>query len=129
MIHCPICGGEARLSYSATDENHRCTPVEFHYATCGMCGTVFLTNPPPDLGRYYEADYYAIPTLERLDAIARKDCNKIEIINRFASGKQLARYCGLTPCNASIGERQADAGLVKGCNGVLRGRWCSWPTG
>jgi len=41
--------------------------------------------------------------------------------DRFASGKQLARYCGLSPCNASSGDRQADAGLVKGCNRVLRG--------
>ena len=50
--------------------------------------------------------------------------------DRFASGKQLARYCGLTPCNASSGNRQADAGLVRGCNRVLRARrWCSWPTG
>lgn len=40
--------------------------------------------------------------------------------DRFASGKQLARYCGLTPCNASSGTRQADAGLVRGCNRVLR---------
>lgn len=40
--------------------------------------------------------------------------------DRFASGRQLARYCGLTPCNASSGDRQADAGLVRGCNRVLR---------
>ena len=40
--------------------------------------------------------------------------------DRFASGRQLARYCGLTPCNASSGERRADAGLVDGCNRVLR---------
>jgi transposase len=40
--------------------------------------------------------------------------------DRFASGKQLGRYCGLSPCNASSGKRQADAGLIKGCNRVLR---------
>lgn len=40
--------------------------------------------------------------------------------DRFASGRQLARYCGLTPCNASSGNRQADAGLIRGCNRVLR---------
>lgn len=32
--------------------------------------------------------------------------------DRFRNGKQLSRYCGLTPCNASSGKRQADAGLV-----------------
>jgi transposase len=39
---------------------------------------------------------------------------------RFRTGKQLARYCGVTPCNASSGQRQADAGLVKAGNRELR---------
>ena len=33
--------------------------------------------------------------------------------DRFRTGKQLSRYCGLSPCNASSGKRQADAGLIK----------------
>ena len=39
---------------------------------------------------------------------------------RFKTAKQLARYCGLSPCNASSGKRQADAGLINGCNKLLR---------
>lgn len=39
---------------------------------------------------------------------------------RFGSGKQLAHYCGVSPQNASSGERQADAGLVRGCNRQLK---------
>jgi transposase len=39
---------------------------------------------------------------------------------RFARGKQLARYCGMSPCNASTGKKQADAGLIDGCNRLLR---------
>jgi transposase len=39
---------------------------------------------------------------------------------RFGTGKQLARYCGLSPCNASSGRKVADAGLVDGCNKLLR---------
>jgi transposase len=39
---------------------------------------------------------------------------------RFGSGKQLARFCGVTPCNASTGKRQADAGLVRQSNRELR---------
>jgi transposase len=35
---------------------------------------------------------------------------------RFNTGKQLARFCGVTPRNASSGARQADSGLIKaGC--------------
>jgi transposase len=40
--------------------------------------------------------------------------------NRFKTAKQLARYCGMSPCNASSGSKVADAGLVNGCNKLLR---------
>jgi transposase len=40
--------------------------------------------------------------------------------DRFNTGRQLSRYCGLSPCNASSGTKQADAGLIKGCNKLLR---------
>jgi len=40
--------------------------------------------------------------------------------DRFRSGKQLARFCGVTPRNASSGARQADAGLIKAGNPQLR---------
>jgi len=40
--------------------------------------------------------------------------------DRFRSGKQLSRYCGVTPRNASSGKRQADAGLVGRSNRNLR---------
>ncbi|MGE0482334.1 MAG: transposase, partial [Phycisphaerae bacterium] len=39
---------------------------------------------------------------------------------RFRNGKQLARFCGLSPRNASSGERQADAGLIGSCSRQLR---------
>lgn len=40
--------------------------------------------------------------------------------DRFKNGKQLARYCGLSPKNASSGTRTADAGLIDGCCQSLR---------
>lgn len=33
--------------------------------------------------------------------------------DRFASGKQLARFCAVTPRNASSGQRLADSGMIK----------------
>ena len=39
---------------------------------------------------------------------------------RFATGKQLARFCCVTPRNASSGARQADAGLIQAGNPELR---------
>jgi transposase len=40
--------------------------------------------------------------------------------DRFRNGKQLARFCGLSPRNASSGERQADGGLVQAGHRQLR---------
>jgi transposase len=40
--------------------------------------------------------------------------------DRFLSGKQLARYCGVTPRNASSGQRVADAGLIRAGNPQVR---------
>lgn len=40
--------------------------------------------------------------------------------DRFDTGKQLSRFCGVTPRNASSGARQADAGLIKAGNPGLR---------
>lgn len=41
-------------------------------------------------------------------------------VDRFDSGKQLSRFCGVTPRNASSGARQADSGLIKAGNPDLR---------
>jgi len=40
--------------------------------------------------------------------------------DRFRTGKQLARFCSVTPRNASSGNRQADAGLIRAGNSELR---------
>jgi transposase len=40
--------------------------------------------------------------------------------DRFGSGKQLSRYCGLSPRNVSSGGREADGGLIKMSNKILR---------
>jgi transposase len=40
--------------------------------------------------------------------------------DRFRTGKQLARFCGLSPRNAPSGSRQADAGLIRAANQQLR---------
>ena len=45
---------------------------------------------------------------------------EIAQFERFQTGKQLSRFCGLSPRNASSGEKQADAGLIKAGNKGLR---------
>jgi transposase len=45
---------------------------------------------------------------------------EVGYFRRFRTGKQLSHFCGVSPCNASSGARQADAGLVRGCSRYLR---------
>jgi transposase len=45
---------------------------------------------------------------------------EIGCFSRFRNGKQLARYCAVTPKNVSSGKRQADGGLIKAGNLDLR---------
>src|SRR5947199_2137788 len=40
--------------------------------------------------------------------------------DRFRTGKQLGRFCGVSPRNVSSGQKQADAGLFKAGNSELR---------
>jgi transposase len=47
-------------------------------------------------------------------------CAEIGSFHRFRCGKQLARYCAVTPKNASSGKRKADAGLIQAGNLHLR---------
>jgi transposase len=41
-------------------------------------------------------------------------------VDRFRTAKQMSRFCGVSPRNASSGARQADAGLIKASNPELR---------
>ena len=45
---------------------------------------------------------------------------EVGTFTRFKAGKELSRFCGLTPRNASSGQRQADSGMIKAGNPVLR---------
>ena len=86
---CPLCGGKTFLLHMATDENHSVSKAVFNYLKCSACEGIFLDEPPDDLGRYYQSEYYAIPSLERLQRVADKDRNKIDTVLRFATGGRL----------------------------------------
>ena len=64
------------------------------------------------------AELRALPGVGRVTAWALRA--EVGRFDRFTTGKQLARYCGLSPRNASSGQRQADAGLIKAGNEYLR---------
>jgi 2-polyprenyl-3-methyl-5-hydroxy-6-metoxy-1,4-benzoquinol methylase len=55
---CPFCAGPGARMLHAWDRNRESTRERFAYARCRECATVFLVDPPADLGRYYAEDYY-----------------------------------------------------------------------
>jgi len=81
---CPLCAGKSAALFTATDENHRISKTPYAYSQCSVCQAIFIVNPPADLSRYYQSNYYAIPSLEQLQKIADKDHNKINLVMRFA---------------------------------------------
>lgn len=86
---CPLCGGKTKALFTATDENHRVSQTPYDYLNCEACHGIFLDNLPSDLGRYYQREYYAIPSLEQLQKVADKDRSKIDTVLRFVSGGRL----------------------------------------
>jgi 2-polyprenyl-3-methyl-5-hydroxy-6-metoxy-1,4-benzoquinol methylase len=86
---CPFCGGKTSALFTATDENYRVSKTPHAYLKCTVCQGIFLDKPPTDLWRYYQPEYYAIPSLERLQKVADKDRNKIDTVLRFATGGRL----------------------------------------
>jgi len=60
----------------------------------------------------------AEPGIGPITAVALRA--EIGRFDRFRTAKQLSKYCGVTPCNASSGKRQADAGLIKAGSRELR---------
>jgi transposase len=72
-----------------------------------------IADADPLIGRLLEHPGIGLVTA----CVLRAEIGQFE---RFHSGKQLAHYCGVTPQNASSGQRQADAGLVRGGNRQLK---------
>lgn len=81
--NCPMCGGAASHAFVATDENRRIDDGKFGYLRCHSCATTYIENIPPDLGRYYQSDYYNIPDVNGLAKLSAKD-RKIEIVKTYA---------------------------------------------
>lgn len=72
-----------------------------------------LTQGDPFVAKLIEMPGIGLVTAVTLRA-------ELGTMSRFRSGKQAARFCGLTPRNASSGLKQADAGLICASNAALR---------
>jgi SAM-dependent methyltransferase len=88
-VGCPLCGGASAHFLDATDRNRKTTEERFSYARCEDCGTIFIVDPPSDLGRYYDGDYYQFdadgePTWKRNEAQIKSASYRVALLRRHA---------------------------------------------
>jgi len=83
---CPICDGDGDPFVTTTDRNRGIGDERFEYRTCRSCATVYLANPPADLGSYYPPEYY---DLDRDLAPSQVERAKLDIVQRHVDGGRL----------------------------------------
>lgn len=81
--HTPGCDGKESSWFHVSDRNRRIGTSIFRYLRCERCGLIRLDNVPASLGDYYPTEYYELPTLKQLEAVAVADPFKIDTIQRF----------------------------------------------
>lgn len=82
---CPFCQNDCELRYKASDYNRRINDVVFHMYGCPACGLLFISDPPANMGQYYEMG--KLPTT-LTDEVSRNkrlagERYKLEIIKNF----------------------------------------------
>jgi SAM-dependent methyltransferase len=122
---CSHCAGEGALAFRTLDYNRRISDMCFSYYRCVACGLLYLDPVPADLGRYYPANYYAVPTsLSQLAAAAELERYKIDIVRQFVAGGRLLE---IGPAYGSFAYLAREAGFTvdtiemdEGCCRFLR---------
>jgi SAM-dependent methyltransferase len=90
VTRCRFCGGDSEHLFEVRDRNQRISDEDFSYHRCGQCGTVFLAEIPPDLGRYYPPTYYPpLPGRVELDRLARAQEWRIDLLRGHVSSGRL----------------------------------------
>lgn len=79
-MSCPLCGGSSDSFVAARDRNRESSRDVFRYRRCSVCATVFLSNPPADLGSAYVGDYHGIPTPAELRDRAASERHKVSLL-------------------------------------------------
>jgi SAM-dependent methyltransferase len=77
---CPLCGAAASHAFVASDLNRMASHARFDYARCRVCRSYFLESPPEDLSPYYPQEYYALPSAEELDRLARSQSSVVQAL-------------------------------------------------
>lgn len=87
---CACCSTPGLSLFQTRDYNRRISAEKFIYYKCPSCGLVYLVNVPEDLGKYYPANYYNIPTnKEMLITISSQEQYKLDIIKKIINKGKL----------------------------------------
>jgi SAM-dependent methyltransferase len=105
---CPLCGGRSAFAFTARDRNHAVAHGSFDYRRCADCGTLFLVDPPADLGACYPDEYFGLPARAELRAAADGERYRMQIVGRHASGGRLVE---IGPGNGIFAIQALDAGF------------------
>jgi SAM-dependent methyltransferase len=87
VLTCPLCGASGRPFLTAVDRNRGLGEGRFAYLRCGACDTVYMSEVPVDLARFYVGDYYGFdehgePPWTRNELLARSEAARIELLLR-----------------------------------------------
>jgi 2-polyprenyl-3-methyl-5-hydroxy-6-metoxy-1,4-benzoquinol methylase len=94
ITHFPTCLPDERIAFSAKDMNRQVDDAIFEYKVCNCCGVYRLNSVPAQLHKYYPADYYALPTKDKLSALADADQFKIKTVLRYVQKGRLLEIGG-----------------------------------
>jgi 2-polyprenyl-3-methyl-5-hydroxy-6-metoxy-1,4-benzoquinol methylase len=86
---CPLCQTTSEAAFTVRDRNRAISDMPFQYRRCRTCGTIFLGEPPEDLGRYYPQDYYVLPTEPALERAAAGEAQRLRMLEAWAAGGRL----------------------------------------
>jgi len=71
------------------DVNRKISSDKFEYRRCVECKTIFLSDIPDDLDKYYADDYYKIPSYEKLEKIVKNNPSKLQLILKYKKSGDL----------------------------------------
>lgn len=89
MRACSLCDGPTTGAFVTRDRNRGVSSELFAYGRCERCGMLFLEDPPADLGRYYDGDYFGFPTPAELDRVPQEERGQVALLRRRLTGGHL----------------------------------------
>ncbi len=87
---CPCCQSASHLFFNTRDYNRKTDLNVFNYYKCSSCDLVFINPQPENINKYYQAEFYYIPSsIEELSRNAKGEQYKVKLLKQFVSSGTL----------------------------------------